>query len=247
MQPPTVLVVGGTGATGRLLVAQLLDRGCRVRAVVRSADRLPESVRDHSALEVIQASVADLTDDALAEHVRGCSSAASCLGHTLSFRGIYGRPRRLVTDTARRLCAALAEVGDTTAGPCRFVLMNSAGCRNRGLDEPVPLVQHAVLALLRVLVPPHADNEQAAEHLRVRVTPGGPVQWAVVRPDTLIDEDEVSPYDLHASPTRSAIFNAGKTRRVNVAHMMAELLTDDAMWAAWQGKMPVVYDRERPA
>lgn len=247
MQPSTVLVVGGTGGTGRLLVMQLLERGCRVRAVVRSADRLPETVRDHPALEVIQVSVADLTDDALAEHVRGCSSAASCLGHTLSFRGIYGKPRRVVADTARRLCAALAEVGDTTAGPCRFVLMNSAGCRNRGLDEPVPLAQHAVLALLRVLVPPHADNEQATEHLRLRVAPGGPVQWVVVRPDTLVDKDEVSSYDLHASPTRSAIFNAGKTRRVNVAHVMATLLTDDAMWAAWQGQMPVVYDRVSPA
>lgn len=37
----TVLVLGATGATGRLLVRQLLDRGLKVKAIVRSPDRIP--------------------------------------------------------------------------------------------------------------------------------------------------------------------------------------------------------------
>lgn len=248
-----IAVFGATGATGRLLVAELLSRGVRVRAVARSAEKmrdvLHEALRDHPNLTVIEASVADLTDAQLADHLRGCSAAASTLGHTLSLRGMYGRPRRLVADTARRVCDALAARA-TEDAPARFVLMCSAGVRHRGQLEPVPLAQRAVLALLRLLVPPHADNEQAAEYLRTRVPsvsegdPAGRVQWAVVRADGLVDHAAVTPYDAHPSPTRSAIFNSGKTSRINTAHFMADLLTDNPRFAEWEGRMPVVYNRD---
>lgn len=36
----STLVIGATGATGRLLVDQLINRGETVVAIVRSADRL---------------------------------------------------------------------------------------------------------------------------------------------------------------------------------------------------------------
>ncbi len=38
----TALVVGGTGQTGARVLERLLSCGIRVRAVVRSADRLPK-------------------------------------------------------------------------------------------------------------------------------------------------------------------------------------------------------------
>ena len=46
----TVLVVGGTGATGRLLVGELLERGLAVKTVVRSPDKLPAELRAHGGL-----------------------------------------------------------------------------------------------------------------------------------------------------------------------------------------------------
>ncbi len=49
----TVLVVGASGATGRLLVEQLLGRGQKVKAVVRSMDSLPEKIRNHENLLLI--------------------------------------------------------------------------------------------------------------------------------------------------------------------------------------------------
>ena len=104
---PTILVVGATGATGRLLVQQLLDRGQQVRVVVRSPDRLPAAIRDHDHVEVVHASLLELDDDDLARHVAGCRAVASCLGHTLSFRGLFGPPRDLVTASVRRLCQAV--------------------------------------------------------------------------------------------------------------------------------------------
>lgn len=44
----TVLVVGGTGATGRLLVKQLLDRGSEVIVIVRSPDGLSAEIVTHT-------------------------------------------------------------------------------------------------------------------------------------------------------------------------------------------------------
>jgi len=53
----------------------------------------------------------------------------------------------------------------------------------------------------------------------------------------------VSEYEIHPSPTRSAIFNAGQTSRINVGHFMAELVTDDETWNKWKGQMPVIYNK----
>jgi NADPH:quinone reductase-like Zn-dependent oxidoreductase len=48
----TVLVVGATGATGRLLVRLLLDRGLHVKAVVRASATLPDQLGEHDRLSV---------------------------------------------------------------------------------------------------------------------------------------------------------------------------------------------------
>ena len=99
----TTLVVGASGATGRLLVQQLLERGEHVRIIVRSEEALPEEVASHNNLSVIHGSVLDLADNEMVRHVSGCDAVASCLGHNLSFKGMFRPPRRLVTDAAQRL------------------------------------------------------------------------------------------------------------------------------------------------
>lgn len=68
------------------------------------------------------------------------------------------------------------------------------------------------------------------------------MEWAAVRPDGLINEDRVTEYELYPSPVRSAIFDAGKTSRINVAHFMANLITDESAWQEWKGQMPVIYN-----
>lgn len=236
----TTLVLGASGATGRLLVGQLLARGEPVRALLRSPDAL-RALGGDSRLSLIQASVLDLDEATLARHVAGCSAVASCLGHPMSLRGIYGQPRRLVLDALRRLCRAI--VASAPARPVRVVLMNTAGNSNRDLREPVSLAQRGVVALVRALVPPHADNEVASDYLRTIIGQAHPlIQWVVVRPDSLIDRDAVSAYETHPSPIRSAIFDAGRVSRINVAHFMAELAVGGAAWERWRGHMPVIYD-----
>jgi hypothetical protein len=240
----TVLVVGASGATGRLLVEQLLNRGQNVKAIVRSPDKLPSRMKNdhHDLLTVIRVSVLDLSTSEMAEHIYGCNAVASCLGHNMSFKGIFGYPRRLVTDATRRLCDAIKmnESNEST----KFVLMNTAGNSNRDLHEPISFGQRCVIGLLRLLLPPHVDNERAADCLRTEIGQNDEtIEWVVVRPDGLINEEEVSEYEVHASPIRSAIFNPGVTSRINVGHFMAELIADDDLWTKWKGQMPVIYNK----
>ena len=103
----TILVAGATGNTGRPLVEQSLALGHTVRVIVRSRQRLPAAVLEHPNITVIEASILDLSDEQMAEFVKGCDSVVSCLGHVISFKGIFGAPRKLCTDATRRLCAAI--------------------------------------------------------------------------------------------------------------------------------------------
>ena len=162
----------------------------------------------------------------MTRHVNGCAAVASCLGHNLSLKGIYGQPRRLVTNATRLLCHAIT--ANRPEKPIRFVLMNTAGNSNRDLQETLSLGQRLVLGFIRLAVPPHTDNEAASDYLRTAIgQQNETIEWAVVRPDTLINESTVTEYRAYPSPTRSALFDPGKTSRINVAHFMAELITDD--------------------
>ncbi len=238
----TILVVGATGATGRLLVKKLLDRDVNVKVIVRSPDKLPKEILDHDNLSLTQASLLDLDDDTLAQHVRGCDAVASCLGHNLNLRGIYGQPRKLVTDATRRLCHAIKS--NNSGPPVKFVLMNTTGNQNRDLSEPISSAEKAAVGLIRLLLPPHVDNEQAADYLRVEIGKNNrEIEWVAVRPDGLVNEEQVTDYEVYPSPNRSAIFNPGTTSRINVGHFMADLITDADTWNQWKGQMPVIYNK----
>ena len=123
--------------------------------------------------------------------------------------------------------------------------MNTSGNRNRDLEEPISLGEKFVIALIRLLLPPHVDNEKAADRLRTKIgQKNKTIEWVAVRPDGLVNEDEVTEYEAYPSPTRSAIFNAGTISRINVGHFMADLIVDDNLWNKWKGQMPVIYNKE---
>ncbi len=238
----TTLVVGASGATGQLLVEQLLNRGELVKIIVRPGSDLPETVSHHKNLTTIHASILELSDAEMAQHVKGCDAVASCLGHNVSFKGIYGHPRRLVTEATRRLCKAIKS--NELKIPVKFVLMNTTGNSNRDLSEPVSFGQKCVLSLIRTLLPPHVDNEKAADFLRMEIgQDDSEIEWVAVRPDNLTNEGEVTKYEVYPSPIRSAIFNPGTTSRINVSHFMAELITNQESWIKWKGQMPVIYNQ----
>lgn len=236
----TVLLLGATGRTGGRVLDELLRRGARVHAVVRSAGRLPAAAVDDPRLTVTVADFLSLSDEELAHQLRGCDAVISCLGHTASLRGVFGRPRDLVTRATERVCRALETV--RPAAPVRFVLMSSVSvARPGGRDARRGSFEKAVVWLLRALLPPARDNQRAADFLLREIGTAHPyVQWVAVRPDSL-REGEGTPYALHEGLV-SSLRHPDTTTMANVAHYMGELVTDPEAWAVWHGKLPVIVD-----
>jgi len=241
----TVLLVGGTGRTGRRVMEQLVARGVGVRAIVRSTRGLPARMAGTPGVTLIEGSLLSLSDQELQDHVRGCDAVISCLGHVLDLKGVLGPPRDLVTRATARLCRAIEAL--RPARPTRFILMTSVSVNRPGrLDTRRGAMERAFLRVLRGLLPPAKDNQQAADFLHGQIGPANPfVEWAVVRPDTLL-EGEVSAYRVHEGLV-NGLFAPGQTNMANVAHFMCELATSPKAWADWMGKAPVIVNEAGPA
>lgn len=237
----TVLVLGASGATGHLLVNELLGRDINVKVVVRSLEKFLTLVKKHKNLSIQETSLLDFNDEELAELVSDCDAVVSCLGHNITFKGLFGHPKRLVKDATKNLCNAIKAIN--LEKPIKYILMNTNANRNRDLNEKVSFKDKCVIAPIRLLLPPQKDNEEAADFLRIKIGQNNSqIQWTAVRPDNLIDEDKVSKYKVYPSPIRGIVFNSGQTSRINVAYFMAELITDDKTWEKWKGQMPVIYN-----
>jgi nucleoside-diphosphate-sugar epimerase len=237
---PRVLILGATGRTGGRVLTQLLARGVPVRAIVRSADRLPAGAVGNPLLEVVEADLLSLPPEVLAEHLVGCDTVISCLGHTISVRGILGPPHQLVTRAVRLVRAAVATMQPVT--PVRLILMSSVSVNQPGrADTRRGRGERAYMWGMRAVVPPARDNQRAADLLVREVgSADARLQWVVVRPDTLTDGD-VAEYRVHGELV-SSLFRPDSTRMAEVAHFMCELATDDETWLRWMGRMPVVVD-----
>jgi nucleoside-diphosphate-sugar epimerase len=237
-----VLVVGASGATGKLLVQQLLLQNVNVVAIVRDANSFHYEMGSQPKLSIVEAHIADMSDTELALYIRECDAVCSCLGHNLTLKGMFGQPRLLVTHAVEKITRNIESIKpDRTI---KIILMNTTGNSNRDIPEKPPLSQRCVISILRYLLPPHSDNENAADFLRMHIAQNHScIEWTAVRPDSLTHEQQVSDYEIHPSPTRNAIFDSAPTSRINVANFMANLITNPGLWAKWKGKMPVIYNQ----
>lgn len=239
-----VLLVGGTGRTGRRVLEQLLGRGEQVRAIVRSQGRLPEKLAAEPGLTVVEAGLLSLGEEDLLAQVRGCDAVISCLGHTTSFKGIFGPPHDLVTRATKRLCQAIR--GSQPDKPIKFVLMSSVSVNHpETLEVRRGAFEKLALWVLRGVVPPAKDNQRAADYLYRTIGKHDPhIEWVAVRPDTLL-EGETSQYALHEALV-SSLFKPDSTNMANVACFMCDLATSPETWSAWTGKFPVIVNVSAP-
>jgi uncharacterized protein YbjT (DUF2867 family) len=122
----TVFLTGATGYIGGRLAPRLLERGYRVRCLVRSAAKLrARPWATHEGVEVVEADVAD--QERLAAAMRGCVGAYY-LVHSMDAAGpgYRGRDRAL----AQAFGAAAAQ-----AGVPRIVYLGGLGEVGSGLSE----------------------------------------------------------------------------------------------------------------
>jgi len=235
-----VLVLGGSGATGKLVVAQLLKRKINTRILIRETAVVSETVLGNSLLETVRGNVSELSETEMQSLVDGCSVVISCLGHNVTFTGLFGNPRRLVFEAVKRICETATAVPGRAV---RLILMSTTAYTNRFSGEKNSTGERIIFFLLKLLLPPHRDNVDTADYLIHSIgSEDERIAWIAVRPDGLVDEDAESTYELQESPLRSPIFDAGRTSRINVSRFMAELVTDEQLWTQWRFKTPVIYN-----
>lgn len=234
------LVLGASGATGKLVVQQLVKKNIQVRVVVRESAILPNQISDDKSIEIIKGNINDFDIVKIKDLVKDCDAVISCLGHNISFKGMFGPPHKLVYNAVAKIIEALQSLNQNS----KFILMSTTAYTNRRAGEVNTFGEKIVFSLLKVLLPPHKDNMLAADHLVYKLGSANNIVWVAVRPDSLFDEDTVSEYEIHNNKIRSPIFNPGKTSRINVSNFMAELVTNDKLWQEWKHKTPVIYNKE---
>jgi len=197
-------VFGATGGIGGHVVAQALDAGHTVTAVVRDRSRL--AVPDQSGLHVV--TVAGLTESGpLEPALLGSDAALSGVGpHSLRDAGVATVATRAILDAleatgVRRFAAvSAAPVGPIPDGE-RFVSRRIA----------YPLVRRVLRKVYDDLGAMEADLRRSG------------LEWTVVRPPRLDDKPLTGRYKLAYGanvPNRSFV------SRADVAHAMLALLTD---------------------
>ena len=285
-----VLLFGATGGCGSQVLTRLLGRGVLVTAVVRSAERLSDDVTSHDNLTVVvfpNGHLATTTtttetttrnDDGnandftrrLDRYVRECECVVSCLGHNLTLKGMFGRPRQLCVETVRQVCDAVArqkgarkdiasseeeqkkedENANTNTNNeplCLIVVSTEGVSRFDGADPKRGALERALLKALYVLLPPMKDNVEVVRFLHElketneTSTPSHRVvEFCAVRPSDMRDGEE-SPHEAHAE-LQNGLFDAGNTTRANVGAFIADLVTKPETWARWRNAFPHLLD-----
>ena len=244
------LVLGSTGGTGKYVVHHLLHQSQQVHAIARSKQKLlslldeiePESSSLYEKqLTITEASFLDLTDDEIQTLTKDVDAVVSCLGHNLTFGGLFGKPRKLVTDATRRIFTALEEsTSSNEKKKVKFILMGTEGVSNpAGGDDARTKSERCILFLLRYLLPPHSDNESAAA--LVYTAPRSHIRWTVIRPTDLID-GPTTKYELFPKPQGSLFGGEDVATRANVAKCMVDMILTESLWEEWKFGMPYVQD-----
>jgi len=197
-----VLVVGATGGTGRQLVAQALDRGFHVTALVRN----PAAFRlEHPRLRVVRGDVLDPVS--LEPAVSGQHAVISALGH----RRYFSLARTLSVGT-RNLLQQMERHGVR-----RFVCETSLGLG----DSAGRMGLYYTLFVIPVVLPFYFWDKAGQE----RILAKSQAHWIIVRPSGLTDGPPRGRY-RHGAGVGSLVATA-RIARADVAAFMLNQLIDN--------------------
>ena len=201
--PMRVLIVGATGGTGRQLVAQALERGLTVTALVRDPSRLTIA---HPQLTVVRGNVLDAGSVTAA--MPGQEAVLLALGHKR-----YFPPNRILSEGTRNVLRAME-----THGVSRFVCETSLGIG----DSAARLGVYYTFFTIPVILPFYYWDKTRQE----RIIAASPLEWVIVRPGLLTNGAKRGSY-RHGRRVGS-FFWTMRISRADVADFMLNQLESDA-------------------
>ncbi len=201
-RPQRILIVGATGGTGRQLVAQALERGYLVTALVRDPAKLGI---EHPKLTVVRGDVLD--PPSVESAMRGQEAVVSALGHKRFFY-----PNRIQSDGTRNLLRAME-----TEGVRRLICATALGigdCAGRmGL--------YYTFFTIPIILPFYFWDKARQE----RIVAASDVEWTIVRPG-LLTNGAARGRSSHGRQVGSFLLTA-RISRADVADFMLNQLTSD--------------------
>lgn len=209
-RPIRVLIVGATGGTGRQLVAQALERGFAVTALVRDPSKFHV---DHPQLTVSRGNVLDPA--CVEAAMRGQDAVVSALGHKRFFH-----PTRILSEGTRNVLRAME-----THGVRRLVCETSLGIG----DSAGRLGLYFTLFTIPVILPFYFWDKTRQE----RLIAASNVEWVIVRPGMLTNGDKRGRL-RHGRHVGSFLWTV-RISRADVAAFMLDQLTADTYLRAAPG------------
>jgi putative NADH-flavin reductase len=201
-RPTHVLIVGATGGTGRQLVAQALERGLTVTALVRDPSRLTIA---HPRLTVVRGNVLDAGSVTAA--MPGQEAVLLALGHKR-----YFPPNRILSEGTRNVLRAME-----THGVSRFVCETSLGIG----DSAARLGVYYTFFTIPVILPFYYWDKTRQE----RIIAASQLEWVIVRPGLLTNGAKRGSY-RHGRRIGS-LFWTMRISRADVADFMLNQLESD--------------------
>ncbi|PBB68228.1 flavin reductase [Mesorhizobium sp. WSM4312] len=205
-----ILVLGATGATGRLIVAKAIAEGHNVVALVRSKAK----AKDLTGAELVEGDARDTA--ALTRAIAGCDAVVSSLGTAMSpFREVT-----LLSTATRALVGAMEQQNIR-----RLVCITGLGAGDsRG---------HGGFFFDRLFLPlmlrkVYEDKDRQEDAIR-----GSTLDWTIVRPMVL--NDKPSRGRIRALTDLSGV-HGGTIARADVADFVVQQLTADT----WLRKSPLI-------
>lgn len=205
-----LLIVGATGGTGRQLVAQALERGYEVTAMVRDPAKLQV---DHPRLKVVQGDVLDPASVTAA--VNGQDAVVSALGHKRFFY-----PTRILSEGTANILQAM-EAHGVQRLVCETSLGIGGSAGRMGL--------YYTLLVIPVILPLYFWDKTRQE----RIIAASRVDWVVVRPGTLTNGDKRGSY-RHGPRVGNFLWTV-RISRADVADFMLNQLESDTYVGAAPG------------
>lgn len=201
-KPVRILIVGATGGTGRQLVAQALERGYIVTALVRNPSKLGLT---HPQLTVVKGDILD--PKSVGTAVAGQDAVLSALGH-----GKFFHPTRILSDGTRNIVNAMEKHGVP-----RLVCETSLGIG----DSAGRMGLTYTFFVLPVILPFYFWDKTRQEQIVAQSS----VDWVLVRPGALTNGAKRGRY-RSGSGIGNYLFTVSISR-ADVADFMLNQLTSD--------------------
>lgn len=192
-----IALFGATGGTGRQIVAQALEAGHIVQALVRDPARLPVQ---HPHLHLITGNVLD--SDAVERTITGADAVIVSLGNTAN------NPDWIVSEGTKVIVAAMHKLGVR-----RLIVISSLGVGDS--RDQVPTFFKVLMKT--ALKKPMEDKERQEQ-----IVAASGLDWTIVRPGGLTNGPRTGRY--RAGLDRSIV--AGQVSRADVAEFVLRQLDD---------------------